>query len=113
MRTDCPLVWPVSGALIVAALLIAPALALPAQGQAQTEGPAPSDGPRAMTFLDMQHMARAGSFAPSSDGKWLVYTVTTPDWEKATRQSDIHLVSLEQGAASGRRMTYTAPAYPP
>jgi len=107
MRTDCPLVWPMSGALIVAALLIAPALASPAQGQAQTEGSAPGSGPRAMTFLDMQHMARAGSFTPSSDGKWLVYTVTTPDWEKATQQSDIHLVSLEQGAASGRRMTYT------
>ncbi len=101
MRTNCPPPFPASSAFIVAALLLAPTLAAPVEGQA------PADGPRAMTFLDMQHMARAGSFTPSRDGKWMLYTVTTPDWEEATQQSDIHLVSLEQGAASGRRMTYT------
>ncbi len=103
MRIDCPPSSPALRALIVAALLIAPTHTALAPAAGQT----PADGPRAMTFLDMQHMARAGSFAPSLDGKWMLYTVTTPDWENATQQSDIHLVSLEQGAASGRRMTYT------
>ncbi len=101
MRTDCPPRTAALPALLVTALLLVPVLASPAAGQA------PADGPRAMTFLDMQEMARAGAFAPSRDGKWMLYTVTTPDWEEATQQSDVHLVSLEQGAASARRMTYT------
>lgn len=88
-------------ALLGAVFLIALAVGAPAAAQA------PSEGPRAMTFLDMQEMARAGSFAPSVDGKWMLYTVTTPDWQAAKQQSDIYLVSLEQGVASSRRMTYT------
>ena len=87
-------------ALIVAAFLISPALAAPSAAQSPGR-------PRTMTFLDMQHMARAGSFAPSPDGTWMLYTVSTPDWAEASQQTDIHLVSLLQGVASGRRMTYT------
>ena len=60
-----------------------------------------------MTFLDMQHFRRGGSYTPSSDGRWMLYTVSTPDWEEAERQSDIHLVSLEQGVSSSRQMTFT------
>jgi dipeptidyl aminopeptidase/acylaminoacyl peptidase len=62
---------------------------------------------RPMTFLDMQHMRQAGSWAPSPDGRWMLYTVTEPDWEEADSQSDIHLVSLAQGVASSRQMTFT------
>src|SRR5690606_28986783 len=44
---------------------------------------------------------------PSPDGRWMLYTVTTPDWEKATRQTDLHLVSVGDGVASSKQMTFT------
>ncbi len=62
---------------------------------------------RPMTFMDVQHMARAGSWTPSPDGQWMLYTISTPDWEEADRQSDIHLVSLSEGVSSSRQMTFT------
>ena len=62
---------------------------------------------RAMSFLDMQLMRSAGSPAPSADGAWLLYTVSTPDWKEAKRQSDIYLVSLQQGLPSMKQMTFT------
>ena len=60
-----------------------------------------------MTFLDMQQMRQVGSPAPSPDGKWLLYTLSTPDWKEAKRQTDIYLVSLQQGVSSTRQMTFT------
>ena len=84
----------------LAALLLAP-LALPAFAQA----PAPAKRP--MTFLDMQHMRQVGAPTPSPDGKWLLYTVSTPDWKEAKRQTDIHVVSLERGVTSARQLTFT------
>ncbi|MBE3133612.1 MAG: S9 family peptidase [Acidobacteria bacterium] len=60
-----------------------------------------------MSFLDMQLMRSAGSPAPSADGAWLLYTVSTPDWKEAKRQSDIYLVSLQQGLPSMKQMTFT------
>ena len=62
---------------------------------------------RPMTFLDMQQMRQAGSPTPSPDGKWLLYTLSTPDWKEAKRQTDIYLVSLQQGVSSTRQMTFT------
>lgn len=62
---------------------------------------------RPMTFLDVRKIKRAGSYAPSKDGKWLLYTVTSPDWEEAKSQSDIHLVSLTAGLTSNKQMTFT------
>lgn len=62
---------------------------------------------RPMEFLDMLKMSRAGSYHISPDGKWMVYTVTVPNWEKAKDQSDIHLVSISEGTASNRQMTFT------
>ena len=58
---------------------------------------------RPLTFMDVQEMRRAGAWTPSPDGAWMLYTVTTPDWEAAESQTDIHLVSLSEGAASARR----------
>ena len=52
---------------------------------------------RPMNFMDVQLLKSAGSWAPSPDGEWLLYTVSTPDWEEADRQSDVHLVSLREG----------------
>ncbi len=82
------------------------ALLLAGAGQAGAQSAA-SDALRPLTFLDAQNMARAGSWTPSPDGKWMLYTVSYPDWEEADRQSDIHLVSLERGLDSHRRMTFT------
>ena len=62
---------------------------------------------RPFTFMDVQEMKRAGSWTPSPDGSWMLYTVTTPDWEAAESQSDIHLVSLREGVPSARQLTYT------
>lgn len=63
---------------------------------------------RPMTWLDMQNMRQIGSPAPSPDGKWLLYTLSVPDWKEARRQSDIYVVSTTQGVASTRRLTFTA-----
>jgi dipeptidyl aminopeptidase/acylaminoacyl peptidase len=62
---------------------------------------------RPMTFLDMQHLRTASSPTPSPDGKWMLYTVSTPDWKEAKRQTDIVLVSLQQGVPSTKQMTFT------
>ncbi len=62
---------------------------------------------RPLTFMDVQELRRAGSWTPSPDGTWMLHTVTTPDWEEAESQSDIHLVSLVEGVASSRRLTFT------
>ena len=60
-----------------------------------------------MTFLDMQHMRQTGSPTPSPDGKWLLYTLSTPNWKEATKQTDVYLVSLQQGVTSTRQLTFT------
>ncbi len=62
---------------------------------------------RPMTFLDMQQMRQIAAPTPSPDGRWLLYTLSAPDWKEAKRQTDIYLVSLQQGASSTRQMTFT------
>ena len=73
-------------------------LALPAGAEAQQ---------RPLTFLDMQEMSRAGDWTPSPDGQWMLYSVTTPDWQEDESQSDIHVVSLDEGVSSSRQLTFT------
>ncbi|WP_420448915.1 S9 family peptidase [Candidatus Palauibacter sp.] len=86
--------------LSVALVLPAAVLALPPQMPLAAQE-------RPFTFMDVQEMKRAGSWTPSPDGAWMLYTVTTPDWEAAESQTDIHLVSLSEGVPSDRRLTYT------
>ena len=62
---------------------------------------------RPFTFMDVQELKSAGSWTPSPDGAWMLYTVTTPDWEAAESQTDIHLASLSEGVSSSRQLTYT------
>src|SRR5688572_18487083 len=62
---------------------------------------------RPMTFLDMQQLSSASSFTTSPDGRWLLYTVSVPDWKEAERQTDIHLVSVVEGLPSARQLTFT------
>lgn len=90
----------ISCAPILAALLSL-SLSVPTPAQAQV------DELRPMTFMDAQLMKSAGSYAPSPDGQWMLYTVTTPDWQEDSRQSDIHLVSLGEGLSSRRQLTFT------
>ena len=86
----------------VAGLLVAAGLAgltMPLAGQEAAQRP--------MTFLDMQQMRQTGSPTPSPDGKWLLYTLSTPNWKEATKQTDVYLVSLQQGVTSTRQLTFT------
>lgn len=80
-------------------LALSATLALPVADVAAQERP--------MTFMDVQLMNRAGSWAPSPDARWMLYTVTTPDWEDADSQTDIHIVSMDGGVASSRQLTFT------
>jgi Tol biopolymer transport system component len=74
---------------------------------ATAQAPAPAVAGRPMTWLDVQNMRQVGSPAPSPDGKWLLYTLSTPDWKEARRQNDVYVVSTTQGTASARRLTFT------
>ncbi len=70
--------------------------------------PVPQDtGLRPMTFVDHQEFATPGSWTPSPDGEWMLYTVSTPNWQQADSQSDIHLVSMTEGLSSHRQLTFT------
>jgi len=83
--------------LLLAALLL-PAISSPATAQ---------DGDRPMSWMDVQHLRRAGSFELSPDGQWMLYTISTPNWEEAESQGDIHLVNLREGYPSNRQLTFT------
>ena len=83
----------------VVAVALVPALALGAQAPVTT---------RPMSFLDMQLLRQIAAPASSPDGQWLLYTLSVPDWKESRRQSDVYLVSTQQGAPSTRRLTFTA-----
>lgn len=78
-------------------LLFAVASALPLSAQSR----------RPMTFLDVQNMRQASGQDLSPDGRWMLYTLSTPDWQNSRRQSDIYLVSTERGLSSTRQLTFT------
>ena len=82
-------------------------LAISGGGVAQVSAQAPQVAGRPMSFLDVQHFSSPGSWTPSPDGRWMLYTITTPDWQEDERQSDIYLVSMEDGLASSRQLTFT------
>jgi dipeptidyl aminopeptidase/acylaminoacyl peptidase len=75
---------------------------------AQAAPAATASAARPMTFLDMQNMRQVGAPAPSPDGKWLLYTLSVPDWKESRRQNDVYVVSTTQGVPSTRRLTFTA-----
>jgi dipeptidyl aminopeptidase/acylaminoacyl peptidase len=62
---------------------------------------------RPMNFLDAQNMRTTAGDAVSPDGKWMLYTLSIPDWQKERRQSDVYLVSTSAGLSSTRRLTFT------
>jgi dipeptidyl aminopeptidase/acylaminoacyl peptidase len=67
-----------------------------------------AQAPRPLTFLDVQNMRQAAGQSVSPDGKSLAYSLSTPDWNQARRQSDVYVVSIERGLASTRRLTFTS-----
>jgi dipeptidyl aminopeptidase/acylaminoacyl peptidase len=67
-----------------------------------------AQAPRPLTFLDVQNMRQTAGLSVSLDGKSLAYSLSTPDWNQARRQSDVYVVSIERGLASTRRLTFTA-----
>lgn len=62
---------------------------------------------RSMTFMDVIEMRSTGGAALSPDGRWLLYTLTVPDWKAGKSFSDVYLVSTERGVATNRQMTFT------
>src|SRR3989337_2099826 len=62
---------------------------------------------RPMTFLDVQEMRTATPPAVSLDGRWGLYSVSTPDWRADRRQSDLYLVSMSAGLTSPRPLPFT------
>ena len=60
---------------------------------------------RAMTFLDIIHMRSPGGPDISPDGKWFIYTISVPDWEKSKSFSDIYITPLTGGKT--KQMTFT------
>ena len=72
-----------------------------------TAAAAQSGAKRAMEWIDVQQMRNAGGATVSPDGRWVLYTLSTPDWKQARRQTDIYLVSTSTGVASTKQMTYT------
>ncbi len=63
--------------------------------------------PRPMTWVDAQNVKQFSAAVPSPDGKWALYSLSTPDWKEARRQSDLYLVSTSQGVVSTRQLTFT------
>jgi acylaminoacyl-peptidase len=53
-----------------------------------------------ITFTDMIGMHRVAEPQISSDGKWVGYTVTTPDMDANRGASNIWIVSTAGGAAT-------------
>jgi dipeptidyl aminopeptidase/acylaminoacyl peptidase len=102
MSTPCPRFVGIFLVSLVSSILLSPLQSTSVSAQvADTEL-------RPMTFMDAQLMRNAGSWAPNPDGEWMLYTVSTPNWEEANSQSDIHLVSMREGLPSHRQLTFTA-----
>jgi dipeptidyl aminopeptidase/acylaminoacyl peptidase len=62
---------------------------------------------RPMTFADIMSMRSSATPAVSPDGKWMLYTLSVPDWKAGKSFTDVYLVSLDGGVASTRQMTFT------
>src|SRR5512138_767492 len=66
-----------------------------------------AQSPRPMTFLDAQNMRQVAGPDLSPDGKSMVYSLITPDWNQARGQFDLYVVSTDRGVSSTRQLTFT------
>ena len=89
----------IARSIVLMAVSIVPLLSMSARAQTADKRP--------MTFLDAQLLRQVAAPAPSVDGRWLLYTLSTMDWKEAKRQTDIVLVSLDQGVPSTKQLTFT------
>ena len=62
---------------------------------------------RPMTALDIQEMRTATAPAVSPDGRYGIYSISTPDWKADKRQSDLYVVATASGLPSTRQLTFT------
>jgi Tol biopolymer transport system component len=65
----------------------------------QAGGRAQDAGKHAITFEDMIRMHRVGEAQVSPDGKWVVYSVSTPDMDANRGASNIWIVPTAGGAS--------------
>ena len=86
------------------AIVIRPSFLLAATAAATAVG---AQTQRPMTFLDVQNMRQTATPDLSADGRSMLYSLTTPDWNAARKQSDIYLVSTDRGLSSTRQLTFT------
>ncbi|MDD5544469.1 MAG: prolyl oligopeptidase family serine peptidase [Acidobacteriia bacterium] len=61
--------------------------------------------PRPMNFMDVMEMRTVASPDLSPDGKWLLYTLSVPDWKAGRAFTDVWLASTD--GSSNREMTFT------
>lgn len=59
---------------------------------------------RVITHEDVWLLKRTGEPVPSPDGKWIVFSLTEPDYDPAKTQTDLWLVPAD-GSAPPRRLT--------
>ena len=65
-----------------------------------------ADERRPMTFMDVMEMRTVGSGSISPDGKFVLYTVSIPQWKAGKNYTDI-FVAAADGLAPPRQMTFT------
>ena len=79
------------------ALLLAAVLVLPTLGAVHP-----------ITHEDVWLMQRVGAPVPSPDGKWVVFSVTTPAYDSKDQSSDLWLKAAAEGDEAGpRQITFT------
>jgi dipeptidyl aminopeptidase/acylaminoacyl peptidase len=78
--------------LVVAALVVCSA------SVTASPGPSPDAAKHPIDFDDLIKMHRVAEPQISPDGKWVAYTLTTPDMDANRNASNIWLVSTESGA---------------
>ncbi|HUD93507.1 S9 family peptidase [Sphingobium sp.] len=82
--------------LLLSAALVAGACAVPALAQPK----------QVLTHETLWMMKRVGTPATSPDGKWVVYSLTEPSYEKDAAITDLWIVPAD-GSAQPRRLTAT------
>ncbi len=61
---------------------------------------------RPMTFMDVIEMRSVGAGSISPDGRWVLYTVSIPQWKAGKNFTDIFLAPTD-GSSPPRQMTFT------
>lgn len=68
--------------------------------------PAVAAEKRAMTFMDVMEMRSIGAGSASPDGKYVLYTVSIPQWKAGKNFTDV-FVAAADGSTPPRQMTFT------